>query len=42
MYLKDLLEYKKDRDLRRHEVLGEMARADVEAGVYDKVVVPAE
>ena len=42
IYLKHLLEYKKERDLRRHEILAEMARADVEAGVYDKVVVPAE
>jgi excisionase family DNA binding protein len=42
IYLKDLLEYKKDRDLRRHEILAEIALADVEAGVYDKVVVPAE
>jgi excisionase family DNA binding protein len=42
MYLKDVLEYRKERDLRRHEILAEMARADVDAGVYDKVVVPAE
>jgi excisionase family DNA binding protein len=42
MYLRDVLDYKRERDLRRHETLAEMARADVEAGVYDKVLVPAE
>jgi excisionase family DNA binding protein len=42
MYLRDVLDYKQERDLRRHEILAEMARADVEAGVYDKVLVPAE
>jgi excisionase family DNA binding protein len=42
IYLKDLLEYKRERDFRRHQILAEMAQADVDAGVYDKVVVPAE
>jgi excisionase family DNA binding protein len=42
MYLKDVLDYRRERDLRRHQILGDMARADVEAGVYDKVVIPAE
>ncbi len=34
IYLQDLMEYKKERDGRRREALGEMAREEVEAGTY--------
>ena len=40
--LKDLLEFKKERDQKRRKALDEMARRDVEDGTYDRVVVPDE
>ena len=42
IYLKDLLEFKKERDQKRHKALDEMARRDVEDGTYDRVVLPDE
>jgi len=35
-----LLEYKKRRDAARHEAIDNMARSEMEAGTYDKVVLP--
>ncbi len=40
IYLQDLVEYKHRRDGARHEALDRLAKADVEAGTYDKVVLP--
>jgi excisionase family DNA binding protein len=40
IYLRDLLDYKRQRDQARHEAINNMARADMEAGTYDKVVLP--
>jgi excisionase family DNA binding protein len=40
IYLQDLAAYKKERDGRRREALGEMAREEVEAGTYDVFVLP--
>jgi excisionase family DNA binding protein len=40
IYLRDLLAYKKDRDAARHEAINRMAKAELEAGTYDKVVLP--
>lgn len=40
IYLRDLLEYKHQRDVARHEAINNMARAEMEAGTYDKVVLP--
>jgi excisionase family DNA binding protein len=40
IYLRDLLEYKHKRDQARHEAINNMARAEMEAGTYDKVVLP--
>ena len=40
IYLQDLLEYKHRRDSARHEALDRMAKVDVEAGTYDKTVLP--
>lgn len=40
IYLRDLLEYKKRRDAARHEAIDNMARSEMEAGTYDKVVLP--
>ena len=40
IYLRDLLDYKRRRDAARHEAINNMARAEVEAGTYDKVVLP--
>ena len=42
IYLKDLLEFKKERDRKRRRALDEMARRDVEDGTYDRVVLPDE
>jgi len=42
VYLKDLLEYKKARDVARHEGLNQMARDAVAAGVYDKLLIPED
>jgi excisionase family DNA binding protein len=40
IYLRDLLEYKHRRDGARHEALDRLAKADVEAGTYDKGFLP--
>jgi excisionase family DNA binding protein len=42
VYLKDLLEYKQQRDQDRHSALNRMAQEAVEAGLYDKVLLPDE
>lgn len=42
VYLKDLMDYKQQRDERRKIVLGTMARAAEEMGLYDKVLLPDE
>ena len=40
IYLRDLLDYKRRRDSARHEAINNIARAEMEAGTYDKVVLP--
>ncbi len=40
VYLKDLLAYKARRDKERHASIVRMARMEVKAGTYDKVVLP--
>ena len=40
VYLKDLLAYQKRRDEERHDSINRMARMEMEAGTYDKVVLP--
>jgi excisionase family DNA binding protein len=40
IYLRDLLAYKHRRDNARHEALDRMAKVDLEAGTYDKVILP--
>jgi excisionase family DNA binding protein len=40
IYLRDLLDYKRRRDSARHNAINDMARAEMEAGTYDKVVLP--
>ncbi len=40
IYLRDLLDYKRRRDTARHEAINNMARSEMEAGTYDKVVLP--
>ena len=40
IYLRDLLDYKRRRDAARHEAINNMARSELEAGTYDKVVLP--
>ncbi len=40
IYLSDLLGYKRRRDAARHEAINNMARSEMEAGCYDKVVLP--
>jgi len=40
VYLKDLLKYKATRDKERHDAIVRMARMEMEAGTYDKVVLP--
>ena len=40
IYLSDLLEFKAKRDRARHEAVKRLARADVEAGTYDTVILP--
>ena len=42
VYLKDLLEYKQQRDRDRHEALDRMAREAEADGLYDKVLLPEE
>src|SRR5205085_6417124 len=38
IYLRDLLEYKRQRDAARHDAINNMARVEKEAGTYDTVV----
>src|SRR5512140_788077 len=40
IYLRDLLDYKRRRDTARHEAINNMARSEMAAGTYDKVVLP--
>ena len=40
IYLRDLLEYKRQRDAARHDAINNMARVEMEAGTYDTVVLP--
>jgi excisionase family DNA binding protein len=40
VYLKDVLKYKQQRDKERHDAINRMARMELEAGTYDKVVLP--
>lgn len=40
VYLKDLLAYKTCRDKERHDSIVRMARMEMKAGTYDKVVLP--
>ena len=40
IYLQDLLDFKHRRDNARHEALDHLAKADVGAGTYNKVVLP--
>lgn len=40
LYLKDVLEYKQGRDKRRRSALNKMAKMELAAGTYDKVVLP--
>jgi excisionase family DNA binding protein len=40
IYLRDLLDYKRRRDAARHEAINSMARAEMEAGTYDRVILP--
>ena len=40
IYLRDLFDYKRRRDSARHNAINDMARAEMEAGTYDKVVLP--
>ena len=40
IYLRDLLDYKQRRDAARHTAIDDMAKAEMEAGTYDKVLLP--
>jgi excisionase family DNA binding protein len=40
IYLHDLLDYKRRRDAARHQAINSMARAEMEAGTYDKIILP--
>jgi excisionase family DNA binding protein len=42
IYLRDLLDYKRRRDAARHEAINNMARTEMEAGTYDRVLLPEE
>ena len=40
IYLRDLLDSQRRRDAARHAAINSMARAEMEAGTYDKVILP--
>jgi excisionase family DNA binding protein len=40
VYLKDVLEYKNQREVARAESIGRMARMSEEAGIYDRFIPP--
>ena len=40
IYLRDLLDYKRRSDAARHDGINNMALAEMEAGTYDRVVLP--
>jgi len=40
IYLRDLLDYKRRRDAARHTAIDNMAKAEMEAGTYDRVLLP--
>lgn len=40
IYLRNLLDYKRRRNLARHNAINDMARAEMEAGACHKVVLP--
>jgi excisionase family DNA binding protein len=40
IYLHHLLDYKRRRDAARHAAINDMARAEMEAGTYDKTLLP--
>lgn len=36
LYVRDVLAYKMQRDIRRHRILNDLTRAEVEDGLYDR------
>jgi excisionase family DNA binding protein len=42
VYLRDILQYKEQRDRERHRAIRRIAEAAEEAGVYDRVILPDE
>jgi len=40
VHLKDVLAYRKRRDRERHSAINRMARMELAAGTYDKVILP--
>jgi len=40
VYLSDVVAYKAKRDTERHRAIRNLARQDVRAGTYDKVILP--
>lgn len=42
IYLKDVLDYQKKRDLERHESVKKMAQKEMQEGTYDTFVLPDE